>query len=202
MELLVFIERVLCGQAMEASWVTTAYALLWRARLQIKDSHFQIRSLGQLEDFVKYIEQTPPPQGPGAEGAEQEQGGEAGNNEGSDSSPVPLSLPPRGVGSNADEALIMQHRLRDVYTVTLGYSWDTIKLFADELYRLKMTRHALTLYEQIHSYDRVIRCLLSIKRRDDAEALIRKELKVRPKDPQLWCHLGEVCADLTHYETA
>jgi tetratricopeptide (TPR) repeat protein len=162
-ELGVYVDRVLCTDPQQQSYVVAAYALLHRARLQMKDSHYQLRSLSQLEDIIKHMQ---------------------------------LSCPPEELSE------VCASRRVDVHTVPFPYTWQVTKWLADELFELKMTRHALDLYRSIHEYEKIIQCLISNKRLTDAEELIRAELKSQPNNPALWCHLGEVTNDVSHYATA
>jgi uncharacterized protein HemY len=50
-------------------------------------------------------------------------------------------------------------------------------------------------------WDEYIECLIALGQRSKAESVVRDQLEIAPT-PSLWCYLGDLALDPSHYNTA
>eukprot|EP00962_Isochrysis_galbana_P046550 scaffold18761_cov96-Isochrysis_galbana.AAC.1 len=53
----------------------------------------------------------------------------------------------------------------------------------------------------MHLWDEYIECLIALGQRPKAESVVRDQLALAPT-PTLWCYLGDLSLDPSHYNTA
>ncbi|GBF87798.1 hypothetical protein Rsub_00509 [Raphidocelis subcapitata] len=61
---------------------------------------------------------------------------------------------------------------------------------------------ALSIYEDLHMWDQLIVCYQLLGKKAAALDAIHARLEATPDDAKLWCALGDVTGDASHYETA
>ncbi|CAI9108484.1 OLC1v1008082C1 [Oldenlandia corymbosa var. corymbosa] len=76
------------------------------------------------------------------------------------------------------------------------------KEYGDLLVSCGLIGEALKVYEDLELWDNLIVCYTMLEKKAAAVELIKTELSKRPKDPRLWCSLGDVTLDETCYQKA
>lgn len=94
-----------------------------------------------------------------------------------------------------------QHRLHLFYCHRVQSSWMIKKELAELFLSLGAVGSALDIYEQLQMWDHAIACYKRLGKMEKAETLIREQLAIK-ETPSLWCFLGDVTRDITHYEKA
>lgn len=80
--------------------------------------------------------------------------------------------------------------------------WQTELAHAKLLSNLGMIRTALDIYLRCQQWDEIINSYTVIGQRDLAEKVIRERIATGHETPELYCCLGDVTSDPTHYEKA
>ncbi|XP_033735526.1 tetratricopeptide repeat protein 27-like isoform X3 [Pecten maximus] len=94
-----------------------------------------------------------------------------------------------------------QPRLHLFYCHRVQSSWMVKKELAELFLSLGAVGSALDVYEQLQLWEHVIACYKRLGKMEKAETLIREQLAIKAT-PSLWCYLGDVTRDITHYEKA
>lgn len=105
------------------------------------------------------------------------------------------------INSCIKEGLRSSQRMRCFYSVLPLSIWQMQKSLADISLEMGLAKNALDLYSQIEFYEGMIKCLCLMEQTSKAEKIIRQELQ-KQETPYLYCLLGDVTEDLTHYEAS
>ncbi|CAN0914414.1 Tetratricopeptide repeat protein 27 homolog [Linum grandiflorum] len=76
------------------------------------------------------------------------------------------------------------------------------KEYGELLVSCGLVGEALGIFEGLELWDNLIHCNILLDKKPAAVELIRKRLSETPKDPRLWCSLGDVTNDDSCYEKA
>ncbi|ESO87695.1 hypothetical protein LOTGIDRAFT_234941 [Lottia gigantea] len=79
--------------------------------------------------------------------------------------------------------------------------WKVKKELGTMLLSLGCISAAKDLYESLEMWDEAITCYQIMKKTDQAEVIIREQLK-KKETPNLYCFLGDVTHDMNHYQKA
>ncbi|XP_039055508.1 tetratricopeptide repeat protein 27-like isoform X1 [Hibiscus syriacus] len=76
------------------------------------------------------------------------------------------------------------------------------KQYGEILVSCGLIGEALKVFEDLELWDNVIYCYRKLEKKAAAFELIKKQLSTAPKDPKLWCSLGDITHSDTCYEKA
>ncbi|BFZ56449.1 hypothetical protein PYCC9005_003495 [Savitreella phatthalungensis] len=96
-------------------------------------------------------------------------------------------------------------RLRHLFALPLHSKWDLQAELADKYVGLGLVKSALEIYERLQIWERVALCHGASGRDDLAKQVIEERIAAaEPQDnlPKLWCLLGDVTKEPSHYETS
>ncbi|ORM39816.1 Tetratricopeptide repeat protein 27 -like protein [Babesia sp. Xinjiang] len=92
-------------------------------------------------------------------------------------------------------------RLEYMWHVWSPTSWDIKREIARRMSSIGSFLTAFEIYKKLHMWEDAIQCLIIVGRRNDAKELILQHLNTKPT-PLLWCFLGDVEGDISHYKKA
>ncbi|KAJ1944164.1 hypothetical protein FBU59_002678, partial [Linderina macrospora] len=93
-------------------------------------------------------------------------------------------------------------RLQFFYALALPSQWELERELAKQFMSLGVVRSALDIFERLHMWDETIACYQMLGQEEVAERIIRAQLELAPTRPKLWCLLGDLKQDPTHWEHA
>lgn len=77
------------------------------------------------------------------------------------------------------------------YTVPFPSWWELKKEYGDFCFEENLFKTALSMYEEVQDWERIIDCCKQLDKRCRAESLARELLETDPENPSLWVALGE-----------
>ncbi|GIX65958.1 tetratricopeptide repeat-containing protein [Babesia caballi] len=92
-------------------------------------------------------------------------------------------------------------RLEFMWHVWSPTSWGIKREIARRMSSIGSFLTAFEIYQKLHMWEDAIQCLIIVGRKNDAKELVQQHLKKAPS-PLLWCFLGDVEGDISHYKTA
>lgn len=103
--------------------------------------------------------------------------------------------------TKATDKASASNRHQFFYTISFPPSWVANKDMADYYKKLGLFNSALEIFTKLQMYSEVIECYQALDKKDQAETMIRERLAVK-ETPDLYCSLGEVTAEIKHFEKA
>lgn len=105
------------------------------------------------------------------------------------------------VDNYRNELLESKHR----FPLFFAVNFPSLRSVQIELGRAYMDlgciNSALDIYSNLQSWEDVIKCYISLEKREKAENLIRKQLEIK-ETAEMYCYLGEVTRNTQYYEKA
>ncbi|KAJ3274929.1 hypothetical protein HDV01_001793 [Terramyces sp. JEL0728] len=95
----------------------------------------------------------------------------------------------------------VEERLAHFYSLLLPSKWEMEKELGERYVSIGVTRSALEIFERLELWENVIQCHQMLEQTKKAEELIRSLLETN-NSPKLWCLLGDVTEEVSHYEKA
>ncbi|CDR95695.1 tetratricopeptide repeat containing domain protein, putative [Babesia bigemina] len=92
-------------------------------------------------------------------------------------------------------------RLEFVWHVWSPSSWGIKREIARRLCSIGSFLSAFEIYKKLHMWEDAIQCLIIVGRKNDARELVMNHIKSSPT-PLLWCFLGDIEGNISHYKTA
>ncbi|KAJ3345386.1 hypothetical protein HDU83_004116 [Entophlyctis luteolus] len=93
-------------------------------------------------------------------------------------------------------------RLSYIYMISVPFKWELESELADRFVSIGVVKSALEIYERLQLWDKVVSCLQMLERNQQAEEVVRKQLESSPDSPKLYCLLGDITKDSSHYRYA
>lgn len=111
-----------------------------------------------------------------------------------------LTITQNSLAAIADAAPACE-RLAFVHALAFPPRYALQRDLAERYLAIGVVQSALAIFESLEMWDDVVKCYQLLDKPLRAEKLIRERLTVAPT-PYMWCCLGDVTRDVTHYETA
>ncbi|GFE53809.1 tetratricopeptide repeat-containing protein, putative [Babesia ovis] len=92
-------------------------------------------------------------------------------------------------------------RLEYMWHVWSPTSWGIKREIARRMSSIGSFLTAFEIYKKLHMWEDAIQCLIIVGRKNDAKDLVMQHLNTAPT-PLLWCFLGDIEGDISHYKTA
>ncbi|EDO06970.1 tetratricopeptide repeat containing domain protein [Babesia bovis T2Bo] len=92
-------------------------------------------------------------------------------------------------------------RLEYIWNVWYPSAWGIKREIARRMSSIGSFLTAFEIYKQLHMWEDAIQCLIIVGRKKDALELVNQQLKTAPS-ALLWCFLGDIEGDISHYKTA
>ncbi|GBE59603.1 tetratricopeptide repeat-containing protein, putative [Babesia ovata] len=92
-------------------------------------------------------------------------------------------------------------RLEFVWHVWSPSSWGIKREIARRLCSIGSFLSAFEIFKKLHMWEDAIQCLIIVGRKNDARELVMNHIKSAPT-PLLWCFLGDIEGNISHYNTA
>lgn len=100
-----------------------------------------------------------------------------------------------------EDAAPAHERMEFVYALAFPPRYGLKQDLAERYFGLGVFGSAVEIYEEMEMWDDVVKCYQILDKPNKTEKLVRERLKVAPT-PFMWCCLGDVTQDISHYETA
>ncbi|KAL0584363.1 hypothetical protein ABG067_005864 [Albugo candida] len=92
-------------------------------------------------------------------------------------------------------------RMAHVYALAFPPQFALKKDLAERYFALGAAASALELFKELEIWDEVIICYRILDQQKKAEALVRERIMIEPT-PYLWCCLGDLTGEMSHFEAA
>jgi tetratricopeptide (TPR) repeat protein len=93
-------------------------------------------------------------------------------------------------------------RMQHVFSLLVPSKWDMEKELGLRFVSIGVLRSALEIFERLQMWENVISCHQMLEQPKKAEGMILKLIEESPNSPKLWCLLGDVQSETTHYKKA
>lgn len=93
------------------------------------------------------------------------------------------------------------NRLQFIWHMWSPSSWGIKREICKRMCSIGSFLTAYEIYQKLHLWEDAIQCLIIVGRKSDAKDLVLKQLERAP-NPLLWCFLGDIEGDISHYNTA
>ncbi|KAK3092494.1 hypothetical protein FSP39_003620 [Pinctada imbricata] len=87
------------------------------------------------------------------------------------------------------------------YTVRMKPVWNIQKQLAELFLSIGVVASALEVFERLELWEDAIQCYKTMGKMEKAETVIREQLAIK-ETPNLWCFLGDVTSEISHYQKA
>lgn len=100
-----------------------------------------------------------------------------------------------------EDAAPANERMQFVHALAFPPRYALKRDLAERYLAIGVIRSALEIFEELEMWDDVVKCYQILDKPTRAEKLVRERLDVAPT-PYMWCCLGDVTQDISHYETS
>lgn len=100
-----------------------------------------------------------------------------------------------------EDAAPAHERLQFVHALAFPPRYALKRDLADRYLALGVVGSAVEMFEELEVWDEVVKCYQILDKPTRAEKVVRARLEVAPT-PYMWCCLGDLTRDISHYETS